>query len=447
MSSMSRGYPVCGDHRSQHPLLHGVRERARTAPPPPPRGSGQRSQGRGRQPPRGPEPPPRRGHGRRHGHDERGHGLREPPRPARLLRHRYTVPSRPGRRPPPRPLPRPSLAASAARPRARARLPPSSSRATPCTSPPIRDAVRVPERRGAGRSRPLAGTHCISVMLICDPKPAPSRSAYRTGYGPPRDRLSGPSSGSTSWKFGTGGTIPVSSALIAITSSMPDAHRVPREPLRVGDHDPRRVLAEHLPQRVDLRRGAAAARRRVRLVRDEHQRARHLLARRPRASACARAPPSPRRCAPRRAASRGRRCSPSSSPSTRQIGTSPRSAAASALSTTIAAAPMPSNIPCRRRSNGSAARSTTSSVAAAPVRGSPRPSTRAGVARDVVARDDHHTTAAARRGSSPRPATPPAWCSRTPSSSCVLGPRAPIISANCECPMARMRNRKRRSNA
>ena len=54
-------------------------------------------------------------------------------------------------------------------------------------------------------------------------------------------------------------------------------------------------------------------------------------------------------------------------PSTSAIGWMPRSAAASAVSTTIAAAPAPMSIPCRRASNGVAASSTFSSVAAAPV--------------------------------------------------------------------------------
>ena len=59
--------------------------------------------------------------------------------------------------------------------------------------------------------------------------------------------------------------------------------------------------------------------------------------------------------------------------STSQIGVIARSRAAAALSTTIAAAPIPSSIPCRRRSNGSAASSTTSSVAAAPEARKPDP--------------------------------------------------------------------------
>ena len=60
-------------------------------------------------------------------------------------------------------------------------------------------------------------------------------------------------------------------------------------------------------------------------------------------------------------------------PSTSQIGRMPRWRAAPALSTTIAAAPMPRIIPWRRRSNGTAASSTSSSVAAAPDARKPAP--------------------------------------------------------------------------
>ena len=58
---------------------------------------------------------------------------------------------------------------------------------------------------------------------------------------------------------------------------------------------------------------------------------------------------------------------------TSQMGWIPRSRAASALSTTRAAAPMPMIMPCRRRSKGMAASSTTSSVAAAPLARKPAP--------------------------------------------------------------------------
>ena len=60
-------------------------------------------------------------------------------------------------------------------------------------------------------------------------------------------------------------------------------------------------------------------------------------------------------------------------PTTSQIGVIARSRAASALSTTRPAAPMPMSRPCRRSSKGSAAFSTTSSVAAAPEARKPAP--------------------------------------------------------------------------
>ena len=53
---------------------------------------------------------------------------------------------------------------------------------------------------------------------------------------------------------------------------------MPGEALHVGDHDASRVVAEHVAQGVDLGGGAAAAGRRVGLVRDEHGLARHVLA-------------------------------------------------------------------------------------------------------------------------------------------------------------------------
>ena len=54
----------------------------------------------------------------------------------------------------------------------------------------------------------------------------------------------------------------------------PGAHRMTGEALGVGDDDRVGVGTEHLAQRVDLGRRAAAAGRRVRLVRDEHRLAR-----------------------------------------------------------------------------------------------------------------------------------------------------------------------------
>ncbi len=51
----------------------------------------------------------------------------------------------------------------------------------------------------------------------------------------------------------------------------PGAHGVTGEALRVRDDDLVGRIAEHIAQRVDLGRGAAPARRRVRLVRHEHR--------------------------------------------------------------------------------------------------------------------------------------------------------------------------------
>ena len=74
----------------------------------------------------------------------------------------------------------------------------------------------------------------------------------------------------------------------------------------------------------------------------------------------------------------------------------PRSSAASALSTTSAAAPIPMIMPCRRRSNGIAASSTTSSVAAAPLARKPgaEPLDQM-VGGNIVRRDHDHPAAAA----------------------------------------------------
>ena len=134
-------------------------------------------------------------------------------------------------------------------------------------------------------------------------------------------------------------------------------------------------------------------------------------------------------------------------PSTSQMGRIPRSRAASALSTTSAAAPMPMIMPWRRRSNGMAASSTTSSVAAAPLARKPgaEPLDQM-VGCDVVRRDHDH--AAAPPGADPVLGHGDACVVLAQAALiCVLGPRAPMNSANCEWPMDKTRNRKRRSNA
>ncbi len=131
--------------------------------------------------------------------------------------------------------------------------------------------------------------------------------------------------------------------------------------------------------------------------------------------------------------------------STSQMGRSPRSSAASALSTTSAAAPIPMIMPCRRRSNGMAASSITSSVAAAPLARKPAPNH--SIRRsDVMSSAEITITRRQRPARIQSSATATAWVVLAHAAlSCVLGPRAPISSANCECPMESTRNRKRRS--
>ena len=110
----------------------------------------------------------------------------------------------------------------------------------------------------------------------------------------------------------------------------------------------------------------------------------------------------------------------------------PRCAAASADSTTMEAAPIPRIIPWRRRSNGVAASSTESSVAAAPE--ARKPEATQGRSRSVVTSSAETTTTRrqrpARIQSSAREI---AWVVLAHAALiCVLGPRAPMISANWE---------------
>ena len=132
-------------------------------------------------------------------------------------------------------------------------------------------------------------------------------------------------------------------------------------------------------------------------------------------------------------------------PSTSQIGCSPRSRAASADSTTNAAAPIPTIMPCRRRSNGVAASSTESSVAAAPE--ARKPEVTHGSRLSLVTSSAATTTTRRQRPARIQSsASDSAWVVLAQAALiCVLGPRAPMISANCECPMDRHRNRNRRS--
>jgi len=115
-----------------------------------------------------------------------------------------------------------------------------------------------------------------------------------------------------------------------------------------------------------------------------------------------------------------------------QIGWRPRSAAASAASTTMAAAPIPMIMPWRRRSKGIAASATRSSVAAAPL--ARNPLVTQGSSSSLVTSSAETITT--RRH---RPTRIQSWATDTAcvvlahaAFSCVFGPRAPISSANCE---------------
>ena len=107
---------------------------------------------------------------------------------------------------------------------------------------------------------------------------------------------------------------------------------------------------------------------------------------------------------------------------------------------------MPRIIPCRRRSNGVAASSTRSSVAAAPEARNPDPS-HGSSASEVASSAETTTTRRQRPARIQSSATAIACVVLAHAAlTCVFGPRAPMISANCECPIDRHRNRKRRSN-
>ncbi len=134
-------------------------------------------------------------------------------------------------------------------------------------------------------------------------------------------------------------------------------------------------------------------------------------------------------------------------PSTSQMGWMPRSRAASADSTTSAAAPTPTIIPCRRRSNGVAASSTRSSVAAAPVARNPEV-TQGSRCSPVASSAETMTTRLHRPARIQSSATESACVVLAQAAlTWVFGPRAPMISANWLCPIDRTRNRNFRSNA
>ena len=108
---------------------------------------------------------------------------------------------------------------------------------------------------------------------------------------------------------------------------------------------------------------------------------------------------------------------------------------------------MPMSVPWRRRSNGSAASSTRSSVAPAPLAMKPAPihSIRASLVTLSAATTTTRRQRPARIQSSAR-AMPDAVEAQA-TLTWVLGPRAPMYSANWLWPIVRMRSRKRRSKA
>ena len=132
-------------------------------------------------------------------------------------------------------------------------------------------------------------------------------------------------------------------------------------------------------------------------------------------------------------------------PSTSQIGVTPRSRAAAALSTTMPIAPIPRIIPWRRTSNGSAASSTTSSVAAAPDARKPEPTQ--GISVSEVTSSAATTSTRRQRPARIQSSASEIACVVLAHAELiwVFGPRAPISSAICECPIESTRKRKRRS--
>ena len=102
-------------------------------------------------------------------------------------------------------------------------------------------------------------------------------------------------------------------------------------------------------------------------------------------------------------------------------------------------------MPCRRRSKGMAASSTTSSVAAAPLARKPAPihPIRLSV---VMSSAEMTITRRHRPARIQSSASATAWVVLAQAELiAVFGPRAPMNSANCECPIDNTLNRKRRS--
>ena len=288
-------------------------------------------------------------------------------------------------------------------------------------------------------------------MLICEPKPAPSRSAYSTRWKPPRRQVQRTELGVDLLEVRDRRDEAGLQRLDRHDVLDADAHRVAGEPLGVGDHDPlgrrrRRPGAARAPPPRRCRR-ARACRSRARRTR-----------------AAARSSRAGRRCAPRRCATSVLHHLPDvldvepravegavgrhRAPATSQIGCE----AALARRRRRSRRRSPPR-PCRGSCRGGGGR-----TAGRP----PRRRRRWRRRRSTGSR--RRTTRAGGRWSRRRPATMttrrqrPAWIQSSASATacvvlahaeftCVFGPRAPISSANCEWPMASTRNRKRRSNA
>ncbi|MCA1819791.1 MAG: hypothetical protein LC620_07065, partial [Halobacteriales archaeon] len=71
---------------------------------------------------------------------------------------------------------------------------------------PEASASHAEYRFGSATCSPSLAASSKSAIAICEPKPAARRTAYRTSYAPPLERLRSPSSGSGSRRLAMGGT-------------------------------------------------------------------------------------------------------------------------------------------------------------------------------------------------------------------------------------------------
>ena len=247
-------------------------------------------------------------------------------------------------------------------------------------------------------------------------------------------------------KFGTGGTMPVSSAFTAMTSSIPTPIGWPVNPFVLATTT--WSAASPNTWRNALTSAAALPPRAGVYVSWEMNTIAGAISSReaPRASAWATTDSMTLPMWSTSSRVPWNALLAVTAPSNSQIGRMPRWRAEPGVSTTIAAAPMPRIIPWRRRSNGTAASSTSASVAAAPDARKPEPIQPSSTS-DVTSSAAMMTTRSHRPARIQSSASAMAWVVLAHAAlTWVFGPRAPIISANCECPIDRTRNRKRRSN-